>query len=99
MLLLEVAAAAARVLHAGPCVHGGAPKRGRSSASPLACPLHCPLPLLRLQTVRSKDGATAYTVFDKCAVRIAVEEGAAGRRSLVLRLVPRSELPESELAH
>ena len=31
--------------------------------------------------------------------RISVEEGAGNRRHLALRLVPRSELPPSELAH
>jgi exosome complex exonuclease DIS3/RRP44 len=36
-------------------------------------------------------------VFDKCAVRIVVEEGAGHRRQLVLSLVPRSELPASEI--
>jgi exosome complex exonuclease DIS3/RRP44 len=51
------------------------------------------------QTVRSSDGAVAYTVFDACAVRIAVEEAAGNRRQLVLRLVPRSELPETERMH
>lgn len=51
------------------------------------------------QTVRSKDGAAHYTVFDKCAVRISVEESVGGRRSLVLRLVPREELPASEQMH
>lgn len=45
------------------------------------------------QTVISSDGSVRYAVFDKCAVRIAIEEGAAHRRSLVLTLVPRSELP------
>ncbi|KAL4428262.1 hypothetical protein ABPG75_002351 [Micractinium tetrahymenae] len=51
------------------------------------------------QTVRSKDGSTHYTVFDKCAVRITVEEAQGNRRQLVLRLVPRSELPASEQMH
>lgn len=51
------------------------------------------------QTVRSKDGGTHYTVFDKCAVRICVEETHGNRRHLVLRLVPRSELPASEQMH
>ncbi len=49
------------------------------------------------QTVRSKDGRVAYTVFDKCAVRIKVEEGEGRRRQLVLALVDRAELPEREL--
>ncbi|KAI3428619.1 hypothetical protein D9Q98_007442 [Chlorella vulgaris] len=48
------------------------------------------------QTVRSKDGGAHYTVFDKCAVRICVEEATGNRRQLVLRLVPRGELPASE---
>ncbi|KAL4433106.1 hypothetical protein ABPG77_006533 [Micractinium sp. CCAP 211/92] len=51
------------------------------------------------QTVRSKDGSTHYTVFDKCAVRITVEEAQGNRRQLVLRLVPRSELPAAEQMH
>lgn len=51
------------------------------------------------QTVRSRDGATRYTVFDKCAVRICVEEAAGNRRQLVLRLVPRSELAAAEQMH
>lgn len=49
------------------------------------------------QTVTSADGSVRFAVFDKCAVRIAVEEGAAHRRSLVLSLVPRSELPAEDL--
>lgn len=51
------------------------------------------------QSVRSADGSVAFTVFDPCAVRIAVEEAAGNRRQLVLRLVPRSELPEAERMH
>ena len=38
-----------------------------------------------------------YTVFDKVAVNIRVEEGQHGRRSLVLSLMPREGLPEAEL--
>ncbi|KAG2423316.1 hypothetical protein HXX76_015463 [Chlamydomonas incerta] len=48
------------------------------------------------QTVTAADGSVRYSVFDKCAVRIAVEEGVAHRRSLVLTLVDRAELPDSE---
>jgi exosome complex exonuclease DIS3/RRP44 len=36
-------------------------------------------------------------VFDKCAVRIAVEEGAGHRRHLALALVPREQLPAAEV--
>lgn len=38
-----------------------------------------------------------YTVFDKVAVNIRVEEGQHGRRSLVLTLTSREQLPDSEL--
>lgn len=38
-----------------------------------------------------------YTVFDKVAVNIRVEEGQHGRRTLVLSLTSREQLPESEL--
>ncbi len=48
------------------------------------------------QTVTAADGSVRYAVFDKCAVRIGVEEGVAHRRSLVLTLVDRAELPDSE---
>ncbi len=48
------------------------------------------------QTVSSKDGRTRYTVFDKVAVRISVEETAGRRQTLVLALVPRTQLPASE---
>ncbi|EFJ53011.1 hypothetical protein VOLCADRAFT_55673 [Volvox carteri f. nagariensis] len=48
------------------------------------------------QTVTSADGSVRFALFDKCAVRISVEEGVAHRRTLVLSLVDRSELPESE---
>ncbi|GLC34112.1 hypothetical protein PLESTB_000838700 [Pleodorina starrii] len=48
------------------------------------------------QTVTSADGSVRFALFDKCAVRICVEEGEAHRRSLVLSLVDRGELPESE---
>lgn len=34
------------------------------------------------QTVMSADGRTRFTVFDKCAVRISVEEGASHRWAL-----------------
>ncbi|KAG2491107.1 hypothetical protein HYH03_010551 [Edaphochlamys debaryana] len=48
------------------------------------------------QSVTAADGSVCYRVFDKCAVRIVVEEGMGHRRTLVLSLVPRSELPEGE---
>ncbi|GLI66006.1 hypothetical protein VaNZ11_009617 [Volvox africanus] len=48
------------------------------------------------QTVRSADGSVHFALFDKCTVRISVEEGMAHRRTLVLTLVDRSELPASE---
>uniref|UniRef100_A0A383VI63 Uncharacterized protein n=1 Tax=Tetradesmus obliquus TaxID=3088 RepID=A0A383VI63_TETOB len=48
------------------------------------------------QTVVSTDGSIRFAVFDKCAVRITVEEGASHRRSLLLALVPRSELPGTD---
>lgn len=48
------------------------------------------------QTVVSKDGHRSYTVFDKAAVRISVEETFGHRRHLQLTLVDRSELPVSE---
>ncbi|KAK9823835.1 hypothetical protein WJX72_005833 [[Myrmecia] bisecta] len=48
------------------------------------------------QTVTSPDGKVCYTIFDKAAVRIAVEETHGQRRHLVLTLVDRNELPESE---
>lgn len=51
------------------------------------------------QTVHSRDGRLAFTVFDPCAVRICVEEAAGNRRTLVLRLVDRGELPDSERMH
>ena len=45
----------------------------------------------------SADGSLRFAVFDKCAVRIAVEEGAGHRRQLALALVPRGELPPGEI--
>ena len=48
------------------------------------------------QTVRNTSSTIQYTIFDPCAVRIFVEEGAGRRRTLVLELVPRAELPETE---
>ncbi|KAF8058848.1 RRP44A [Scenedesmus sp. PABB004] len=50
------------------------------------------------QALVSADGATRFAVFDKVAVRIEVEEGAAHRRSLALALVPRDELPPGDVA-
>ena len=48
------------------------------------------------QTIVSQDGGRSYTVFDKAAVRITVEETFGHRRHLQLTLVDRSELPVSE---
>lgn len=48
------------------------------------------------QMVMSKDGRRSYTVFDKAAVRISVEETFGHRRHLQLTLVDRSELPVNE---
>ncbi len=48
------------------------------------------------QTVTSADGSVRFALFDKCAVRISVEEGVAHRRTLVLTLVDRNNLPEDE---
>ncbi len=48
------------------------------------------------QTVSSRDGRARYTVFDKAAVRISVEETAGRRQQLVLALVPRTDLPATE---
>lgn len=48
------------------------------------------------QTVASVDGAVGYTIFDPCAVRISVVEGAGRRRSLKLQLVSRDQLPEAD---
>ena len=49
------------------------------------------------QVVTSADGRLRFAIFDKCAVRITVEEGAGHRRTLVLQLVPREHLPPSEV--
>jgi exosome complex exonuclease DIS3/RRP44 len=49
------------------------------------------------QTVVAADGSARYSVFDKCAVRISVVEGAARRRSIKLALVPRSELAPEDV--
>ena len=48
------------------------------------------------QMVTSKDGRRSYTVFDKAAVKISVEETFGHRRHLQLLLVDRSELPVTE---
>ena len=48
------------------------------------------------QTIVSQEGGRSYTVFDKAAVRITVEETFGHRRHLQLTLVDRSELPASE---
>lgn len=41
-------------------------------------------------------GTIQYTIFDPCAVQIYVEEGVARRRTLVLKMISRQLLPESE---
>jgi len=48
------------------------------------------------QRVESQDGSVCFTIFDPCAVSIEVEEGVGGRRSLSLKLVDRSMVPEEE---
>lgn len=48
------------------------------------------------QTVSSVDGATRFTIFDKCAVRISIEVTMGHRRQLVLGLVSRDEIPEGD---
>lgn len=48
------------------------------------------------QLVSNASGSVKYTIFDPCAVKIFVQEGTGRRRTLVLELVPREELPESE---
>jgi exosome complex exonuclease DIS3/RRP44 len=48
------------------------------------------------QIVSNASGSLRYTIFDACAVKIFVQEGTGRRRTLVLELVPREELPESE---
>jgi len=49
------------------------------------------------QSMVSRDGKQRFRVFDKIAVQIRVEETTGRRRHLVLNLVPRETLPESEL--
>jgi len=48
------------------------------------------------QVVSNASGSVKYTIFDPCAVKIFVQEGTGRRRTLVLELLPREELPESE---
>jgi exosome complex exonuclease DIS3/RRP44 len=48
------------------------------------------------QVVSNASGSVKYTIFDPCAVKIFVQEGTGRRRTLVLELVQREELPESE---
>ncbi len=43
-----------------------------------------------------RDGRVSFRVFDPVAVRLSVQEGLAHRRSLLLELVPREQLPDSE---
>lgn len=50
------------------------------------------------QALVAADGSgMSYAVFDKCAVRISVVEGAARRRSIKLALVPRSQLAPEDV--
>lgn len=49
------------------------------------------------QTLVAADGSVRYSVFDKCAVRISVVEGAARRRSIKMALIPRSELAADDI--
>lgn len=49
------------------------------------------------QCVSAVDGSASYTVFDKVAVFIKVEEAAGGRRQLVLTLASRDDLDSSAL--
>jgi exosome complex exonuclease DIS3/RRP44 len=49
------------------------------------------------QTLVAADGSVRYSVFDKCAVRISVVEGAARRRSIKMALIPRSELATEDI--
>jgi exosome complex exonuclease DIS3/RRP44 len=49
------------------------------------------------QALVAADGSARYAVFDKCAVRVSVVEGAARRRSIRLELVPRSELAPGDI--
>lgn len=49
------------------------------------------------QTLVAADGSVRYSVFDKCAVRISVVEGAARRRSIKMALIPRSELAPEDI--
>lgn len=43
------------------------------------------------------DGSVKYTVFDKVAVFIKVEESTGGRRQLVLNLASRDDLDDTAL--
>lgn len=49
------------------------------------------------QVVSSHDGSLRFAVFDAVGVRIEVQMGAAGRRSLALSLVPRDSLALEDL--
>ena len=82
-------------------------KPASAASAPVAAPAHapqgadaCPDYVLdeERQTVASRDGLVRFTVFDMAAVRITVAEGAGHRRQLVLELVDRALLPESEKA-
>lgn len=49
------------------------------------------------QSVAAVDGSVEYTVFDKVAVHIRVEETTGGRRHLALSLAPREDLAEADI--
>lgn len=49
------------------------------------------------QSVFDSRGQRLVRVFDKCAVKVAVQEGVGGRRWLQLQLVERSRIPKDEL--
>ena len=82
-------------------------KPASAASAPVAAPAHapqdtaaCPEYVLdeEKQTVTSRDGVVRFTAFDMAAVRITVAEGAGHRRQLVLGLVDRALLPDSEKA-
>ena len=48
------------------------------------------------QRVSSRDGSICYSLYDKCAVEIKVEETFGHRRQLVLTLVGREQLAAAQ---
>lgn len=68
-------------------------------ASPPSQPPPASTHTLTQVVFHKSSGQPAWTVFDKCAVRISVESGQGNREALVLQLVPREELPAAELVH